>query len=320
MVLFINFEKNIKKMNVKLISLRILSVMLGLFFIFSAYVKLFPIEILEISIVETGLVGWTLAPIFARLLLASEFALGVFLIMNIKPKLVNIFVMLSLLVFSIYLSIILIFQGNSVNCNCFGLFMIMNPFESILKNILMIALSVLLYFKNTAVDYKKDWLVIGVGAVLVSSIPFIINPPVFDKSKFGYEIEEPYLMDLSVVYDDADVEQPKIDLREGKHLIAFYSSNCQHCVVAAYSLQLISKRNPDLSFYFFINGDEHDINEFHNLTKSGHVPHSILLAKPFLLLAGNKFPAIYLVKDSYVQERIHPAAINEDEIIEWFRN
>ncbi|MGI6320381.1 MAG: MauE/DoxX family redox-associated membrane protein [Bacteroidales bacterium] len=305
-------------MNIKTIIFRILSILLGLVFIFSAYVKLFPIEILEIAIVETGLVGWSLAPIFARLLLASEFALGVFLIMNIKPKLVNIFVMLSLLVFSIYLSIILIFQGNSVNCNCFGLFMIMNPFESILKNILMIALSVLLYFKNTAVDYKKDWLVIGVGAVLVSSIPFIINPPVFDKSKFGYEIEEPYLMDLSVVYDDADVEQPKIDLREGKHLIAFYSSNCQHCVVAAYSLQLISKRNPDLSFYFFINGDEEDIKEFHNLTKSEHVPHSILLAQPFVMLAGNRFPAVFLVEDSYVQERIHPAAVDEKMILEWF--
>lgn len=41
-------------MNIKTIIFRILSILLGLVFIFSAYVKLFPIEILEIAIVETG--------------------------------------------------------------------------------------------------------------------------------------------------------------------------------------------------------------------------------------------------------------------------
>jgi hypothetical protein len=36
------------------------------------------------------------------------------------------------------------------------------------------------------------------------------------------------------------------------------------------------------------------------------------------MLAGNRFPAVFLVEDSYVQERIHPAAVDEKMILEWF--
>lgn len=301
------------------IILKIISVLVGMVFIFSAYVKLFPIELLEIAVVETGFIGWSLAPIMARLLIASEFALGLFLIMNIKPKLVSALTALSLVVFSFYLVFLLVFQGNDVNCNCFGLYMVMNPIESLLKNIVLLALVALLYFKNTAIKYPKEWIVLALGAVLAIFVTFIINPPKFDKSKYEYNVDQPYLMDFSIIYSDSEVEQPQIDLQKGKHLVAFFSYSCQHCIVSAYNLQLILLRNPDLSFYFFINGDENDLKTFHKLTKSEHVPHSILLAKPLLMIAGNKLPAIFLINNSYVEKRIHPNGIDEEAIIEWFK-
>lgn len=305
-------------MKVNTIIYKSISVIIGFFFLFSAYVKLFPIEILEIAVVETGIIGWSLAPIMARLLIASEFVLGLFLIMNIKPKLVSALAALSLIIFTIYLTAILIFQGKEVNCNCFGLYMVMNPIESIIKNIVLLLLVSLLYFKNKAIKYPKEWIFLAVGVVISIAIPFVVNPPTFDKSKYEYNIDEPYLLDFSIVYSDMEIEQPKIDLRKGKHLIAFYSYSCQHCVVAAYNLQLIAQRNPDLSFYFFINGDENDLKAFHNLTKSEHVPHSILLAKPLLLLVGNSLPSIFLVNNSFVEEKIHPNGIDENKIREWF--
>lgn len=300
------------------IILKIISVLVGMVFIFSAYVKLFPIELLEIAVVETGFIGWSLAPIMARLLIASEFALGLFLIMNIKPKLVSALTALSLVVFSFYLVFLLVFQGNDVNCNCFGLYMVMNPIESLLKNIVLLALVALLYFKNTAIKYPKEWIILALGAVLAIFVTFIINPPKFDKSKYEYNVDQPYFMDFSIIYSDAKVEQPQINLRKGKHLVAFYSYSCQHCIVTAYNLQLIAHRNPELSFYFFINGDENDLKTFHGLTKSEHVPHSILLAQPLIMLAGNQLPALFLVNDSYVEKRIHPNGIDEKMIKEWF--
>lgn len=300
------------------IILKIISVLVGMVFIFSAYVKLFPIELLEIAVVETGFIGWSLAPIMARLLIASEFALGLFLIMNIKPKLVSALTALSLVIFSFYLIFLLVFQGNVVNCNCFGLYMVMNPIESLLKNAVLLALVVLLYFKNQAINYPKEWMFLAIGVLLSILVPFIINPPHFDKSKYEYNVDQPYFMDFSIIYSDAKVEQPQINLRKGKHLVAFYSYSCQHCVVTAYNLQLIAHRNPELSFYFFINGDENDLKTFHGLTKSEHVPHSILLAQPLIMLAGNQLPALFLVNDSYVEKRIHPNGIDEKMIKEWF--
>jgi uncharacterized membrane protein YphA (DoxX/SURF4 family) len=305
-------------MRLNTIVFKSISIIIGFVFLFSAYVKLFPIEILEIAVVETGIIGWSLAPIMARLLIASEFVLGLFLIMNIKPKLVSALTALSLIVFTIYLTAILIFQGKDVNCNCFGLYMVMNPIESIIKNIVLLLFVILVYFKNKAIKYPKEWIFLALGTLIPTAIPFIVNPPTFDKSKYEYIVEEPYLLDLSIVYSDLEVEQPKLDLRKGKHLIAFYSYSCQHCVVAAYNLQLIAQRNPDLSFYFFINGDENDLKTFHNLTKSEHVPHSILLAKPLLMLAGNSLPAILLVNNSFVEDKIHPHGIDENKIQEWF--
>lgn len=306
-------------MKYKNIILKTISVLVGSVFVFSAFVKLFPIELLEIAIVETGLLGWKLAPIVARLLIASEFALGLFLIMNIKPKLVSALTALSLIVFTLYLVCLLVFQGNDVNCNCFGLYMVMNPIESILKNIVLLAFVALLYFKNQAIKYPKEWILLAFGVLLSIIVPFVINPPKFDKSKYEYNVEQPYLMDFSIIYSDSEIEQPQIDLQKGKHLVAFFSYSCQHCVVSAYNLQLIALRNPDFSFYFFINGDENDLKTFHNLTKSEHVPHSILLAKPLVMLVGNKLPAIFLINDSYVEKRIHPNGIDEEVIMEWFQ-
>lgn len=305
-------------MTLKNIIFKIISVLVGVVFVFSAYVKLFPIELLEIAVVETGFIGWTLAPIMARLLITSEFALGLFLIMNIKPKLVSALTALSLVVFSFYLVFLLVFQGNDVNCNCFGLYMVLNPIESLLKNIVLLSLVALLYFKNRAVKYPKEWTILALGAILAIFVTFVINPPKFDKSKYAYEIDQPYLMDFSIIYSDPETEQPQIDLQKGKHLVAFFSYSCQHCVVSAYNLQLIAHRNPELSFYFFINGDENDLKTFHTLTKSEHVPHSILLAQPLVMLAGSQLPALFLVNESYVEKRIHPSGIDEKMIKEWF--
>ena len=293
--------------------------MIGVFFLISAYVKLFPIEILEIATVETGLINWSLSPIIARLIIASEFFFGLSLILNIKPKIISTLTALSLIVFTIYLIYILIFQGKDVNCNCFGLFMVMNPIESILKNLVLLIIICLLYFQNKAIKYPKEIIVITLIFLISILIPFIANPISYSKSKYEYNLNKPFLMDFSILYSNPNVEKPKIDLRKGKHLVTFLSSSCQHCIVAAYNLQLIAKRNPDKSIYFFINGDKNDLKKFHNLTKSAHVPHSILQAKPLLLLAGNTLPRIFLINNSYVEKIVHPNDIEESEIIEWFK-
>lgn len=306
-------------MKIKVYFFRGLSILVGLFFIFSAYVKLSPIEVLEIAVVETGIVGWSLAPLLARLLIGSEFLIGLFLISNFKSKLFSILAIISLIVFTIYLTILLVVQGNNINCNCMGLFMVMNPIESIIKNLILISILALIYFKNTSIKFKYEKALIIIGTLLTIALPFIINPPSFQKYQQETSINEPYKMDFSIIYTNPEIEQPSIDLNSGKHLVAFFSSSCQHCIVTGYNLKVISEQNPEFSIYFFINGDDADLAHFHTLTKSESIPHSKLPANELLTLAGNKLPALFLINNSMVEEKIKVDNINESHLKDWFK-
>ena len=127
----------------------VLRVFIGLVFIVSALTKLYPIIPLEILLVKTGITNWSLAPIFARLLVGFEFMLGSFLIFNIQTKKTTIVSMLSLVGFTFYLLYLHFFVSADDNCGCFGEIIKMNPLQSILKNIVLLGLSVLLLKKHS---------------------------------------------------------------------------------------------------------------------------------------------------------------------------
>ncbi len=302
----------------KILFFRILSAIIGCFFVFSALVKLNPIEILEIAIVETGFSNWHLAPIFARLIIGAEFFMGLFLILNIRKKFFTVISGLSLIVFSFYLLILLIFQGNNVNCNCFGLFMVMNPLESILKNVVLIVLLIILYFKNKSIHFKAEKIVLIIGFAIATSLPFILNPISDKSSKYDMSLNQQFKMDFSIIYSNPEIEHPKVVLNKGKHLVGFFSSSCQHCIIAGYNLKVLSSQHPDWSIYFFINGDDDDLANFHTLTKSKSIPHSKLPGKELLAIAGNKLPALFLINNTIVEQRIMPDNLDETEIGKWF--
>lgn len=140
----------IKNMNIKKIILVALSTLVGLVFIASGYFKLYPIENLEYAIMDTGLVGFNLAPFFAKLLIWIELMLGIFLILRIDFNgLVLWTTILMLTVFSIYLSMSLFKGQNQENCGCFGDFIELSTRDSLLKNMLLIVFcSVLVKFQK----------------------------------------------------------------------------------------------------------------------------------------------------------------------------
>lgn len=305
-------------MDISKLFFRVLSFLIGAFFCISAFVKLFPIEILEIAVVETGIIGWSLSQIAARILIGFEFFIGLFLMTNFKSKLFSLFAIISLIVFTIYLSVLLVVQGNNINCNCMGLFMVMNPIESIAKNLVLLSLLAIIYFKNTSIKTNLEKLFIVIGSVLSLSLPFIISPPTFQKYQHEINKNEPFNIDFSIIYNNPEIEQPRLDLRKGKHLVGFFSSSCMHCIVTGYNLKVILDQNPEFSFYFFINGDDADLAHFHQLTKSESIPHSKLPGKEMITLAGNKLPAVYLIENSMVETRIYPDQIDEKELLKWF--
>src|SRR4051812_42921577 len=126
--------------NLKIIAGTLISICLGLIFIYSGYTKLVPvIETFEFTFVDIGIANWYTAPVIARLLIGLEFFLGFLLILNYHLKKFTLpFTIALLLFFIIYLCVQIATTGNNGNCGCFGEHIKMTPLEAIVKNIVMI--------------------------------------------------------------------------------------------------------------------------------------------------------------------------------------
>jgi hypothetical protein len=71
------------KIYLKNIILYALSILLGGLFIISAYFKIIEIELFELNLVDTGLVGWNFAKWMALLIISSELFSGLLIITTI---------------------------------------------------------------------------------------------------------------------------------------------------------------------------------------------------------------------------------------------
>ena len=128
-----------------------LSVATGGVFLYSAYTKLMPIESFEYTMVEFLHIPLIAAAIVARLFIGLEIGLGSLLILHLwgKGKWVLKAAFALLAAFSIYLIALWIKDGNNVNCGCFGDAIVLTPWQSFSKDLVLLVLIIVL-FKNRA--------------------------------------------------------------------------------------------------------------------------------------------------------------------------
>ena len=119
-------------------------------FILSAVAKMFPIWAFDKQLVDLGLTSWCQAPYFTRALIGLELAIGIAIMQaNYLRKIVIPVTIALLVVFCIHLTIEMVKHGAmNGNCGCFGQLIPMTPLEATIKNILTIALLVVLYRKS----------------------------------------------------------------------------------------------------------------------------------------------------------------------------
>lgn len=305
---------------VKKIIFTTISVLLGLVFIFSGLTKLYPIELFELTFIDLGVANWYTAPVISRLMISFEFLLGLLLILNFSLRKFTLKATIAMVaVFTVYLIVQLILEGNKGNCKCFGNVLMMSPLESIIKNLVMLAVAVVLYIwhKGFNLRFKK---IIAPVAVLVSlSLPFILNPPDFIVAYQSQPETVGYKLKLDTLYNSSDLKKPPMELRQGKHIIAFMSLTCKHCRIAAYKLHLIKKENPDISIFFVLNGDQKDITPFFDDTKAMNIPYMILLGRRFVDLAGYNMPCLLFINNSMVEQKTDYISLNYDEISNWLK-
>ena len=306
---------------IKKIVFILLRVSLGVFFLFSGYTKLFPIEYFEFQLVNDHLSTWFFADIMARMIIAFEMFLGLAFILNIEWKRIIVkaaFVMVTL--FTVYLLLTLILRGNEANCNCFGSFVKFSTKESILKNLLLLIAMGFVWYFDKAYSYKFPRIIIISLLLIANAAIFIINPidKEYNKNLSNYIVN--YKIDLDFLYKDPKYKKPPVDLRKGKHVIAFVSLTCPHCKIAALKFSVLKKQYPDLPVYFVMNGDSVDLKPFYEETKSESIPSNMVLGDQFVELSGFNLPAIYLVNNSVIEKKVIISQLTSDLLNDWLNN
>lgn len=309
------------KILVKLTAI-LFSVLLGLVFLYSAYTKLHPvIETFEFSFVELGIGNWYTAPIEARFMIGLELFIGLLLIANYKLKSFSLPLAAGVLLFFIvYLSIQIFVSGNEGNCGCFGEHLKMTPLQAILKNVLMLLLMVPVYFIQNNWQFKYNALFLSILGTSAVAVPFIINPVDYTYTSNNLQEKVNYPLELELLYhpeDSVKVEIPKVDLRTGKHVLAFLSLSCPHCRIAAKKFRLIKRNNPKLSIYFVLNGGKEKLPEFLKDTKAENIPYSFCLGKSFVQLASAQLPRIYYLDNSIVVKKVDYYELSQSDLESW---
>lgn len=301
-----------------------LSIIVGLIFIYSGYSKLFPvIETFEFTFVEFGIANWYTAPIIARLLIGLEFFVGCLLILNYQLKKITIPITITLLLFfTIYLIIQIFVSGNNGNCGCFGEHLKMTPLQAIIKNAIMFGLLFIVYFIYEGWKIKYNSLLLSSVGVTLSLLPFVINPIDYNYTSNNLDEKVNYPLALDLLFKPEDTSKvviPKVDIRKGKHVVAFLSLKCPHCKIAAKKFRLIKKNNPQISIYFILNGQKSGYSNFIEETKSDNIPYSFCLGKTFVQLASLRLPRIYYLDNSIVYKKVDYLELNQYEIESWYK-
>lgn len=295
-----------------------ISALLGVLFLFSAYAKLFPVELFEYTFVDLGIIPWSFSPWVARFFIGFEWLLGSLLLLNITGK-KNIVLKITLgflLLLTLYLLAIFMLRGNEANCGCFGELWELSTLESILKNIILITTTILLMVIHPGSLFKKYENVINIILILTSlALPFILNPftpggePSVNKLSKGFPLE------VSALQKPDHPFPLSKNILKGKWLVAFFSLTCQHCKIAAYKISIIHQKNPDIPVYFILNGDVSDFKSFKEYSKMGDIPFSYMTTKEgFLKNTGVSVPALLLVKDGFVEKRVPYLNLSQEEL------
>ncbi len=311
----------------KKIFLTFLCVLLGAVFIISGYTKVgapapfsSPIEPFEYTFVDLGFINWQVAPFIARLMIAAEFLIGILLILHLNLRRITYKLAIGILIlFSIYLILLMVIVGNKGNCGCFGTYFQMTPLQALIKNIIMVALCLVLYKYHEGWQLSKKYRYLILLPYATSlAMPFILNPIELDYSEaYLNKPESNYKIELDTLYKNASLAIPPKTLSQGKHIIAFMSLTCPHCRIAAKKMRIIHERNPEIPFYFVLNGKDEKLQTFFDDTHTENIPHCMLRGRSFVYLAGTSMPSIYLVNNSVVEHEVNYLDLDQTEVEKW---
>jgi hypothetical protein len=259
----------------------------------------------------------------ARIFIGLEFLLGAWLILGVALRTFTLKAVIALLLFfCAYLLYLQFVKKETGNCGCFGTSVVMTPVQALLKNVLLIFIAVLLSLTDHPYLIRKKAVVLALAVLTGLAafiLPFALNPLNAYSESFAKE-KVNYRPPLELLYDKSQADTPRVDLRQGKWIVAFLSLKCSHCKLAAYKLNVMHNKNAMLPIYFVLNGKKKNLDEFNRETNAQKVPHNFLKGKDnFLKLVGPVYPVIFWLHDGVVEKKSTHVELEQADIEAWMK-
>lgn len=295
----------------------LIRLLLGAFFIGTAVLKLLSIDNFEVYIYSFGLFSYTWTTFFSRLLIFIELLIGISLILKICFKQIWWLTMLMMVGFTLFLVYAAIFRNDS-NCHCFGDLIELNPIQSILKNIITIAL--LFFIKNEeSHDYKpvlKKWLV--ASTIVVSLvISFVLLPMDVIYNRIYSEKENVN----TVAFYESLSDSTFAELQHGRYLINYAIAGCKFCRIGAEKVTMMIDRHgiSHERLKFFVGGSDEAISRFIEVTGTDDYEHWKIPAPEFMSITFGKFPLYVFIEDGNVVKAGDFRIIDDQEITDFLK-
>jgi hypothetical protein len=271
----------------KLLS-KTLQLLLAITFLFSAYTKAVGPGFFEITLMDQAIApNRSIAAYLARFFIGLEFALGFLMLLPFYIKQLMQFTFFLLGGFTLHL-IYLWSIGDTDNCGCFGEMISMTPEQSIIKNIIMLAIA-LAVFKTAETKKIKKIIPVVFSAVTIISMWIIL--PIPNHNEFPFD---------SFTHFET---RGRVDMSSGEKLVAIFNLDCEHCQETANELGKLERsveNFPELYVLFFQEGST-SVEDFESITKSSF-PYDLIEVNTFFDLIGDSPPRVYNLKDGKVLE------------------
>lgn len=292
----------------------IIRIGIGVFFIASAILKLISIDNFELYIYSFNIFSFTMSGLAARAIIACELLVGILLIAKVKYKEAWWLTMLMLVGFSLLLVYVILFRNDS-NCHCMGDLVEIKPSLSLIKNLLVIAL-MLLIRKEEDYRFRGRVSVLVIAILTAIAVPFALFPMdniynLFSKTstKSCNEAEFNSFLQDSVMQD--------IHLDEGNYIVGVVSSGCKFCRIGCLKMsEMVTFNKIDSTkVLYFIWGDSTSVKEFRKETKSEPFLYVPINPVKAIRITDGAFPLFLFIQDGEVQRTADLRQLTEKEVI-----
>lgn len=297
---------------------RILKILLGLTFIVSAVLKIVDMDRFELYVYSYHFFSLNFSFLVARAAIIVELVLGIGLVSNCLHKLMwwgSVLMLLgytALLVYALAL-------GRTDNCHCFGDVLQFNPWQSIIKNAVLLVLFALIY-KVKGWRLKADLLALVAVTLACGAVVFLVSPP--DNYTPSYDPTH----DLNHELFTEALQQAPLDtlgLEEGRKVVAILSSGCEYCMMTAQKLSLMQRFYgfPEDQILYVFMGTEEGVQTFYQESESTKYPYIIYEDVIHLLQINNgMFPIVVLLDDGEIVGEYGFRNMKEQEMKAFFEN